>query len=193
MRDGEATRVRLDRTAVGLFAKRGVEATSVRDIAKAAGVAEGTLYRHYVSKEALARAVFKRQYEALGRAMLDAAANAQGLRAKLAATIGEAYRLFDADPAMFGFLLLTQHEHLDAVETEFSPVDLVQGLIADGMAAGEVPRGDPAFAAALVMGLALQPATFAVYGRLGGPLVPRGAAVASAALRALGARSCARA
>ena len=43
--------------AARLFANRGYEATSVRDIAEAAGVATPTLYYHFHSKEGLASAI----------------------------------------------------------------------------------------------------------------------------------------
>jgi len=45
------------RTASRLFARRGYEATSIREIVEAAGVAKPTLYYYYGSKEGLAKAV----------------------------------------------------------------------------------------------------------------------------------------
>jgi AcrR family transcriptional regulator len=45
------------RVAARLFADRGYEATSVREIVEAAGVAKPTLYYHFQSKEGLARAL----------------------------------------------------------------------------------------------------------------------------------------
>ncbi len=49
-----ATRARIKRHARKCFAKRGFTNTSIGDIAKAAGVAHGTLYVHFESKEAVA-------------------------------------------------------------------------------------------------------------------------------------------
>ena len=40
-----------------LFAAKGFEATSIRDIATAAGMMSGSLYYHFASKEELAHAV----------------------------------------------------------------------------------------------------------------------------------------
>lgn len=40
--------------AAGLFADRGVRATTVRDIADAAGILSGSLYHHFASKEEIA-------------------------------------------------------------------------------------------------------------------------------------------
>ena len=47
----------LARVAARLFAERGYEATSVREIVEAAGVAKPTLYYHFQSKEGLANAL----------------------------------------------------------------------------------------------------------------------------------------
>ncbi len=46
-------RERLLRAAVGLFGRKGYEATSISDIARAAGVAVGGFYQHFVSKRQL--------------------------------------------------------------------------------------------------------------------------------------------
>ncbi len=47
----------LARVAARLFAERGYDATSVREIVEAAGVAKPTLYYHFQSKEGLAQAL----------------------------------------------------------------------------------------------------------------------------------------
>ena len=53
-------RERLLDAALELFAERGVDATPVPSIARAAGVGTGTLYRYFPSKEALANEVYRR-------------------------------------------------------------------------------------------------------------------------------------
>jgi AcrR family transcriptional regulator len=50
---GAATRDRLYATAMGLVAERGYEATTLRDIAKEAGVSVGLLYRYFPSKQSV--------------------------------------------------------------------------------------------------------------------------------------------
>ncbi|GAA1251847.1 TetR/AcrR family transcriptional regulator [Oryzihumus leptocrescens] len=62
--DAVRNRARLLETATSLFAERGVEA-SLDDIAKAAGVGIGTLYRHFPTREDLVLAVYGAQIEAL--------------------------------------------------------------------------------------------------------------------------------
>lgn len=47
------TRNRILEAARRLFAKQGFDGTTTRDLAQAAGVAEGTLFRHFVNKKAI--------------------------------------------------------------------------------------------------------------------------------------------
>ena len=64
----DGARRHLARVAAKLFAARGYDATSVREIAEAAGVTKPTLYYHFGSKEGLAQALLNQPLEAfLGR------------------------------------------------------------------------------------------------------------------------------
>jgi len=58
-RDGEATRQRLLRAALELFTANGFRATTTPEIAERAGVAEGTIYRHFSGKEQLLNEVYR--------------------------------------------------------------------------------------------------------------------------------------
>lgn len=58
-RDAVATRKKLVRAALDLFTTHGYHATTTPAIAARAGVAEGTIYRHFPSKEALLNEVFR--------------------------------------------------------------------------------------------------------------------------------------
>lgn len=49
----DATRTRIVRAAQKLFARQGYDGTTTRDLAAAAGVAEGTLFRHFANKKAI--------------------------------------------------------------------------------------------------------------------------------------------
>ena len=58
-RDGEGTRQKLLRAALELFTDEGFLASTTPIIAQRAGVAEGTIYRHFSSKEHLLNEVFR--------------------------------------------------------------------------------------------------------------------------------------
>jgi AcrR family transcriptional regulator len=57
-RQGAAAKERLYATAIGLIADRGYEATTLRDIASAANVSVGLLYRYFPSKQAIVIALY---------------------------------------------------------------------------------------------------------------------------------------
>jgi AcrR family transcriptional regulator len=172
MRDGTATRERIDQNAMALFASKGVAETTIRDIAQSAGIAEGALYRHYRSKDELIVALFARHYRAFAQRLDALQAAFPHSRDKIAAMVEECCRVFDQDPMLFRFLLLVQHHSLQRVEGPESPVEVVRQVIEGGMARGEIRKDDPELGAALVMGIIIQPATFKTYGRLAGPMLP---------------------
>src|SRR5437899_1439078 len=78
----------IERAALRLFVTRGVRGTTVRDIAADAGVAEGTLYRHWRSKRDLARTLFRASAAALADDVRRSAEAETTASAKLVAAIG---------------------------------------------------------------------------------------------------------
>ena len=67
------------RTAFPLFARRGYEGTTTRELAIAAGVTEPILYRHFPSKEALFAAVFDAAERRILSALEAAAGDTRGV------------------------------------------------------------------------------------------------------------------
>lgn len=66
----EATRAKLLAATADVLRTRGMTGTTIREIAKAAGVAEGALYRHFPDKIELIKAVMLDQWPTLGVAMV---------------------------------------------------------------------------------------------------------------------------
>src|SRR5262245_35645589 len=143
MRDGTATRERIEQSAMALFATKGVSETTIRDIAQSAGIAEGALYRHYRGKDELIVDLFVRHYAAFARRLDALQAPLPHSRDKIAAMVEECCRIFDENPVLFRFLLLVQHHSLQRVEGRESPVEVVRKVIAEGMERGEIRKDDP--------------------------------------------------
>ena len=61
--------------AARLFRAHGYEGTTVRDIARAAGMLPGSLYCHFATKDELLRAVYQRGVEQVAQALQDAVRN----------------------------------------------------------------------------------------------------------------------
>lgn len=138
--------------AGNILEKEGVEALSLREVARRAGVSHSAPYRHFRDREALLAALAAEGFERLGQAQRQAA-EAGGLRA-----MGEAYVEFAlTHPQRFrlmfgGQIALARHPQLREVATK-----AFEGLA--GALSAKVPEGqdarDSSIAAwALVHGLA---------------------------------------
>lgn len=182
MGKAEETKARVERAALTLFVARGVAETTTREIAMAASIAEGTIYRHFPSKEQLALDLFLRHHRALAEALANAAQQAQGLRAQIDAIVRCYCEWADDDWTLFAYHLLTQHMFLAMVpEGTPNPVNVAYDVIVQAMAAGEIPSRDADLAAAAAIGTVMQPATYKLYGRFEGPLSAHASFFAEAA------------
>jgi AcrR family transcriptional regulator len=186
-RDGAATRARIEREALRLFATKGVDGATIRDLSQAVGVADAALYRYFGSKEALARDLFQRHYAALAGAIAEIGAQDLSFARSVAQIVAHVCQLFDEEPDAFAFVLLNQHAYLRYVREDANAVAEVLRIVRRAQARGEIVAQDAELAAAMALGAALQPAVFKLYGRLPGPLEPRAPALARAALAAAGA------
>ena len=171
MGKADDTKARIERAALTLFVARGVAETTTREIAMAASIAEGTIYRYFPSKEKLALDLFLRHHRALAEALVEAQRPAKGLRAKIGAIVTCYCDWADRDWTLFAYHLLTQHLFLAMVPDDTpNPVVVVRDVIAQAMRAGDIPRRNADLAAASTIGVVMQPATYKVYGRFTGPL-----------------------
>lgn len=186
VKDASATRQKIRDTALRLFVEQGVGGTSVRDLAQAAGIAEGTLYRHYESKDALTRDLFMSHYAAFAGRLDGVQRNADGFHAQLWAMVTTICGLYDSDPLLFRFLLLVQHEALPhVVDGPDNPVAVLRKTIARAIQGGEISLADADLGTGFVLGLLIQPAVLLVYGRLHGPFANFAPEIADACWRAL--------
>jgi AcrR family transcriptional regulator len=171
MGKAEETKARLERAALMLFVARGVAETTTKEIAMAASVAEGTIYRYFPSKEQLALDLFLGHHQGLAEALAEAQRPAKGLRAKVEAIVRCYCEWADRDWTLFAYHLLNQHSFLIQVPDGMAnPVTVVRDVISQAMKAGEIPRRNVDLAAASAIGVVMQAATYKVYGRFTGDL-----------------------
>lgn len=182
----QGVKEKVDRAAIALFAARGVDGVSIAEIAAAAGVSQGALYRHYRGKDELAGHLFSAAYRRAGEELAAIGAAERGFAARIAGMVGHFCALYDRDPALFRFMLLAQHTLLPVLNHgEPTPTTAVEAAVAEAAEAGEIAAVDSAAATAAVLGIVLQTALFHIYGRIAGPLVPRAPALARAAVAAV--------
>src|SRR5512147_1012413 len=144
-RDGEATKERLLRAALELYGSSSFLSTTTPALAERAGVAEGTIYRHFTSKEHLLNEAYRRAHRwVLG--LLEQFDTERHLRGpERLALLGKTLTDTAAnDPALVRMLFSTAHEpFLDqqsrGLRREF--VDGLVQLVAMGKSDGQVRPG----------------------------------------------------
>jgi AcrR family transcriptional regulator len=144
-RDGEATRQRLLRAALDLYTTVGFRATTTPAIAARAGVAEGTIYRHFSGKEHLLNEVYRNAQRWGAGLVREPEQN--GHRSVPERLQAIARRLIDAaarDPSLTRMLLRSRDEqHLDEQSREASREfrDALRQVVSGGMAEGLLRDG----------------------------------------------------
>lgn len=139
--------------ATSLFAKRGIDATSMRDIADRAGVREAAIYRHFPGKKELAREIFLSWYGwysgELRRIVGGPGSTSERLREIVrhefaaATDYGEAFIYFCDNELRFVRELPPEVMSVRKILTSF---------ITAGQACGEVRTGEPKLIADMLSG-----------------------------------------
>jgi len=149
----ETKRPHIERAALRLFVTRGLRGTTIREIAAEAGVAEGTLYRHWRSKRDLARALFRGCAATVAADVRRAAAGERLPRARLAAAIGVLFRAARDETLLYEMLILPpSRDTRDFLAEAESPSDVLTEIVADGQRRREFLEMDPRLAAECIMG-----------------------------------------
>ncbi len=136
-------RARLVDAGVGLLAAEGVQALTLREIARRAGVSHGAPRRHFPTHVALLSAIARRGYAELAERVAGAAADGDA-RTRLTA-LSRAYLGFAAEhPGMFELMFrhdLLESDGLGLRETSLPLFDVLVGLVAEvGPASGAGAR-----------------------------------------------------
>ncbi len=142
---GIATRDRLLESARDLFTTTGYHATTTPMIAKKAGVAEGTIYRHFPSKQALLNAAFQDVQRWGSAAVREVTTGTTGSVGERLNSLGRRWlECAESDPARVRLLLSGRHyRELDEL-SRAAASELRHGLehlIAHGKQQGSVRAG----------------------------------------------------
>ena len=190
MRHGPTTRQTILDQALRLFVEQGFTETTTRDIAKACGISEGAIYRHFQSKDEIGWELFHDSYAAMAERLQGLIDGAPDFAAALRAIVADLCRLFDDEPFRFRYLLLAQHAFLHRVTAAMkSPIKVLRGLVERGIAEGRIGVADPALATAFAQGPLLFAAQSIVYRALDPPLSAHAEQIQQATLRSLGYRA----
>lgn len=133
------TTTRVDRAAlvrramVELVSERGIHGTSMSQVAERAGVATGTAYVHYESKEKLLIAAFVEVKGRLGEAALADVDDSEDPRAIFDSVWRNCHRHLAGDPAIADFLLQVEASPLRVDAHDALPEDNLLSEMAQGL------------------------------------------------------------
>jgi AcrR family transcriptional regulator len=144
MTQADLTRQRLVRAALELFTSQGYHETTTPQIAKKAGVAEGTIYRHFTGKQHFFNELYRAAARWAAKAVKDADALQVGPREKLAELARELVAGAAREPAVARMFFAQRQDDLLDDESRKAARDFrlgLESLIAQGKADGSVKAG----------------------------------------------------
>jgi AcrR family transcriptional regulator len=128
--------------AATMFAERGFRATTVRDIADAAGILSGSLYHHFDSKESMVDEILTRFQEGLFGRYEEIVAEGRGPRETLEAVVVASFEAIDRNHAEVAIYqneskYLSQFERFSYLRDRNRQFHkLWAGILTDGVRAG---------------------------------------------------------
>lgn len=137
---GEFRRGSILEAARTLFSRHGYEQSSIEAIAHEAGIAKGTVYLYYRSKQLLYKAVLEHNMHQMRTETLVRTDAAEGLRGKIAAFVA-ARMLYAARRRDFYRILESAHPNMAMLRTQYreflrEPVERIEQALNEALEAG---------------------------------------------------------
>ncbi len=158
----EATEAELKRVALALFSEKGFHYTGTKEITDAAGVAKGTLYWYWKSKEDLAFSLVSDMLHAFTDVIEKACRAAGPVTERLAALVEEVADLYYEEKEYCRLLwkFRADRHYIFTPEYKEKVADFyvrmrrgIAALIEEGIATGELRQLDPQYISFVVLGI----------------------------------------
>ncbi|WP_275936756.1 TetR/AcrR family transcriptional regulator [Labilithrix luteola] len=146
------------KAAVRVFAKNGFHATRVSDVAKAAGVADGTIYLYFKSKEEVLISLFEDRVEKLLAFMSDELPKLPTAPQRLRAVIDMQLGLLEGEREFAEVVTVIIRQSTKLLKEFAAPkftayLDAIARIVSDGQASGDFRKDvSPHIAARAVFG-----------------------------------------
>jgi TetR/AcrR family transcriptional regulator, repressor of fatR-cypB operon len=139
--------------ATALFAAQGIDATSMRDVADAAGVREAAIYRHFRGKEQMAAEIFVSWYGWYSEQVREIASSDDSLRKRLGALVRLEFQAAREHPQEFLYFCENEARFLRDMRRDIPRVrqELIK-MIRKGQNDGYLCSGDPGLLADMLSG-----------------------------------------
>jgi AcrR family transcriptional regulator len=141
------------RAATSLFARRGVDATSMRDIADAAGVREAAIYRHFASKDDMSREIFVSWYGWYSRQLREIVRGSGNVKGKVRRAAELELSAARQHPDAFIYFCQNEPRFLRSLPSDVPRArDVLIELVKQGQERHEVKAGDAGLLADMLGG-----------------------------------------
>jgi TetR/AcrR family fatty acid metabolism transcriptional regulator len=157
-RGGGDKRDRILDAAVRVFARKGFYATRVSEVARAAGVADGTIYLYFKSKDALLVSLFEHRVERLLSFLSNALPEVATASEKLKRIIELQLGLLEGERDLAEVITVILRQSTKLMKEHAAPkfgayLDVIAAVIAEGQAAGDMRKDvSPHLAARAIFG-----------------------------------------
>jgi len=144
----------ISKAALGLFINKGIKATTTREIARKAGIAEGTIYRHFKSKNDIASELFLNYMTMFKERLSEAERKFNEPRESIKEMINAFFYFAKTEPKAYSYIMAGHYSELPKMTTNFSkPKDVFVNAIKKGIAERDFMKMDENLGAALVIGM----------------------------------------
>jgi len=165
------TKARIERAALTLFTQEGIDGVSTKRIAAKAGVSEGAIYRHFESKDTLARSLMVAIHDRLTLLIQTAGESQDNLADQIDYILQHYCHIADDDWVLFQYHIFHLHHFKTLSErVDDNPIMAAAALIETAHARNDIETSNTVLAAAMALGVVLQSAQAKVMGFLPGPL-----------------------
>ncbi|MGH7850418.1 MAG: TetR/AcrR family transcriptional regulator, partial [Thermodesulfobacteriota bacterium] len=145
---------KIQSAALGLFIRKGIAGTTTKEIAKTAGVSEGSIYNYFESKSDLAYKLFVRYMDEFREELLKKTSSVTGPVEKLSAAVRAFFAFAEREPDAYAYIMVGHYTELRKMPYDKKkPKDIFTDIIGEGIREGVFRGMDENLGAAFVIGM----------------------------------------
>ena len=161
---------KIQSAALKLFITKGITGTTTKEIARKAGVSEGTIYNYFESKGDLAYKLFERHMDRFRDVLTGSALSVQGPAPKLSAVIRGFFGFARDNHDAYAYIMIGHYTELQKMPYDKKkPRDIFVDIIGDGIREGVFSAVDRDLSSAFVIGMVTRAILFHQSGMLDMP------------------------
>ena len=178
---------RIQSAALKLFIRKGITGTTTKEIARKAGVSEGTIYNYFESKGDLAYKLFVRYMDKFRDVLSEKTSAAAGPAERLPAAVRAFFGFAEDEPDAYAYIMIGHYTELRKMPYDKKkPRDIFVDIIGEGIREGVFTDMDENLGAAFIIGMVTRVILFRTSGKLNTPYARLVDETAASSLRVLG-------